>query len=170
MDRREKNRFPAQARTATAQGRATFQRQQLAALYSRLTPGTHVESTQMVGTTWQPVEGIIVHVSGETVWWVATGAHSRLRRSHRHRCTPIPSPQEIRDRASKIREGWSSAEHARRGRHIPLPIRQVLSREQSSRISSAAREFSFRQNQQRADVAAAILQFNNRKGLHYGHP
>ena len=164
MDRRGKNQFPAPARNATAQGRATFQRKQLTALYDRLTPGTHLESTQMVGKTWQPIEGIIVHVSGETVWWIAADNRARLRRSHRHRCTPIPSPAEIKERAKEIRQGWSVAEHARRGRYIPLPRRQVLSKEDSGHKVQDARDFQERQRQQQADVAAAILLFNKLEG------
>ena len=164
MDRRGKNKFPASARKATAQGRATFQRKQLTALYDRLTPGTHLESTQRVGKTWEPIEGIIVQVSGETVWWIAADNRARLRRSHRHRCTPIPSPAEIKERAKEIRQGWTVTEHARRGRYIPLPHRQVLSRADSGKKVQDARDFQDRQRQQQADQAAAILLFNTMKG------
>lgn len=164
MDRRAKNKFPATARKATAHGRATFQKKQLAALYSRLVAGAHMESTQMVGKQWEPVEGIVVHVAGQTIWWLEVGRQSGLRRANRHRCTPIPSPAEIAERAKEIRQGWSVTEHARRGRYIPLPQRQVLSKEDSGHKVQDARDFQERQRQQQADVAAAILLFNKMKG------
>ena len=94
----------------TAQGCAAF--------YARIKPGQYIECLINHGTDCDSVEGMCVHTTGDTIWWVPAG-RGELRRSHRHRCIPIPSPEEIDARAADIRKEWSSAEQARRGRITP---------------------------------------------------
>ena len=137
MDGRRRNTFTRRGIwKTTAQGCAAF--------YARIRPGQYIECLINHGTDCDAVEGMCVHTPGATIWWVPA-ERGELRRSHRHRCIPIPSPEEIRSRAADIRKEWSSAEHARRGRLVPAAAAGL------GRLRQAAL-----QSQTRSDAAAYL--------------
>tara|TARA_Y100001973_G_C5209218_1_gene344292 strand:+ start:29649 stop:30089 length:441 start_codon:yes stop_codon:yes gene_type:complete len=104
---------------AEAQGRASF--------YESIKAGDYVEVVRHDGDNWTMTDGRAVHATKTHIWWAETGREKKLRKAHRYRCTPVPSPEQVAERAAAIRATWTPAEVAKRGKSLQTAIKHICS-------------------------------------------
>lgn len=147
---------------ATAHGRADF--------FSRIKAGDYLEAVLYDGDNWAAVDGRAVHTSHTHIWWAETGKQKRLRKTHKFRCTPVPSPEEIRERAAEIKAGWSESEKLKRGKSLHTALDNLASEELYAQRKKAAHKY--RTEQRYAEAARRFFNSTNsdtqERGIH-GH-
>ena len=149
---------------AAAHGRADF--------FDRIQPGDYLEAVLYDGETWSQFDGRAVHPTTTHVWGAETNPGKRLRKTHKFRCTQVPSPEQVRERAAAIRAGWTRAEMLKRGKSLQTALDHLANPTLYAKRKEAARDY--RDKQRAAEKAGRHFTTPHdrkpKKGERHGHP